>query len=256
MNLTSFPRSSPIFYLILFISNCTISAPFQPLIRLSSFSMENSHNALSTPSTFTASIRTWNVWNLSYFFLSSSPFTSHYLQQIRSNTRPLPLQFLKPQIKVTLTPLPVPPPQSPSNSSISLASCISSWPISFSETLVLESGFLHETPSSLCHLWLVPLKADSSCLLLPAPYLMSTNPYLPLLPSDAFFATISVIIMRTAPTINALTAWRWPQDILHICVCRPGAPFASVGAIPIGSAHNDVVEIVINQATFLMTVHL
>ena len=61
--------------------------------------------------------------------------------------------------------------------------------------------------------------------------------------------------MRTAPITNAHIAWRRPQDILHICVCGPGAPFASIGAILIGSAHNDFAEIVINQDTFLMTVH-
>ena len=43
-----------------------------------------------------------------------------------------------------MTPLPVPPPQSPSSSSISLASCISSWPISPSETLIPEYGFSRE----------------------------------------------------------------------------------------------------------------
>ena len=48
----------------------------------------------------------------------------------------------EPQIEVTLTPLPVPPSHSPSDSSISLASCISSQPISPSETLVPESSFL------------------------------------------------------------------------------------------------------------------
>ena len=65
-----------------------------------------------------------------------------------------------------------------------------------------------------------------------------------------------VTIARIAPITNVPTVLRMPQDILHICVCRPDAPFASIGAIPIGFAHNNFVEIVINQATFQMTVHL
>ena len=50
----------------------------------------------------------------------------------------------KPQIEVMLTPLPVPLPQSPSTLPISLASHISSQPVSPSETLMPESGFSQE----------------------------------------------------------------------------------------------------------------
>ena len=50
----------------------------------------------------------------------------------------------KPLIEMTLTLLPVPPPWSPSLSSVSLMSCISSQPVSPSETLMPESGFFRE----------------------------------------------------------------------------------------------------------------
>ena len=109
-------------------------------------------------------------------------------------------------------------------------------------------------PFSPHPLWPVPLRVDVSCLSQLAPYLESINRYPPLHPPGAFFATISVTTARTVPIINVHTAWRQPQDILHICVCEPGAPFASTGAILIGSAHNRFAEIVINQGTFLMTV--
>ena len=110
--------------------------------------------------------------------------------------------------------------------------------------------------SSLHLSWLAPLKEGESWHSLPRHYLVYINCYLPCLPLGAFFATISVTTMRTAPVTRVPTASRRPQDILHICACEPGAPFASIGAIPIESAHNDFVEIVINQATFQMTVHL
>ena len=110
---------------------------------------------------------------------------------------------------------------------------------------------------SLLHLsWLAPLKEGESWHPLLRHYLMSINHYLPRLPLGAFFATILVTTVRTAPVTSVPTASRRPQDILHICACELGAPFASVGAILIESAHNDFAEIVINQATFQMTVHL
>ena len=114
-----------------------------------------------------------------------------------------------------------------------------------------------KTLSSPHLLWPALLKKGDSWHLPLKRYLMSINHYPPHHPPSAFFATISVTITRTALITNVPTVSRWPQDILHICVCGPGAPFfASVGAIPIGSAHSDSAEIVINQATFQMTVHL
>ena len=109
-------------------------------------------------------------------------------------------------------------------------------------------------PCSLHHSSFDLLKEDGSWPLQPKHYPVSIYLPLPLLPLSAFFATISVIIRRTAQNTNALIATRWPQDIHHICACGPSAPFVSVGAIPTKHAHNDFVEIVINQATFQMTV--
>ena len=78
-----------------------------------------------------------------------------------------------------------------------------------------------------------PLREDRSWCLPLKPCLMSTYPLPLLLPCSAFFATILVITERTAQNTNVPTASRWLQDIHHICVCGPNAPFASVGAIPI-----------------------
>ena len=67
---------------------------------------------------------------------------------------------------------------------------------------------------------------------------------------------LSLILMVTIKRTVQPTAMRWLQNIHYICVYGPSAPFVSVGAIPIRFAHSDFAEIVINQATFQMTVHL
>ena len=83
---------------------------------------------------------------------------------------------------------------------------------------------------------------------------MSTYLLQPLPPPSAFFATISVITEKTVLHTNAPIAKRWLQDTHYICVCEPDAPFVSVGAILIGLAHSNSVEIAINQAMFQLTV--
>ena len=111
-----------------------------------------------------------------------------------------------------------------------------------------------KTPCSPHHLSLDPLREGGSWLLQPKLYPVSICLPLPLLPLSAFFATISVIIGRTAQNTNAPIAMRWPQDTHHICVCEPNGPFVSVGAILTGHAHSNFAEIAINQAMFQMIV--
>ena len=120
---------------------CTIPVPDQALLLLNGELSQCTLNTLHLHSFHTYLERLEPTVLLPAFLPIYQSLSTADREQYKTIATSVPNE---PQIEVTLTPLPVSPPQSPSGSSISLASCISSRPVSPSETLMPKSGFLHE----------------------------------------------------------------------------------------------------------------